>query len=531
MRRRWTGWAILIFLVLAIGLGYPLLVKAGFELPRPSAEPVVFPTHSGLASIEVDARLDRTGTIEVSQRVRFRDEKGGTLVLPQACADVPLTFTGCAANVSVDGRAVLLPPQPQRGEVAIGARTARVRYDLRETTRRYLDIAYLQALVVVTEPEATQFDAHVELRGTLRLPRRVQASEVEAFIFAPDRDRTARLRGPSTIVFSADTHANTDTELHIALPPRLVPDVPAGLAIPAPGRTQFDIVTDVRTTTSDSTAGIYSTVRGGRTIVKVLFNVIGWGIAGIAWLAVLFVGIFRRLRKPVVEGVPAFIETPPGPEDPAVVSALVGDGYAKPEGVAGSVLVLADKKVLDIQQLSGGKFVIRITNRTRGTYAGEVLLINELWAAAGNDGELEGPPVWPDPKRWWGSYQKDALERAKWAGLVRRAVSPAIIGTASIWTGVGLGINFFLTNPTMFTITMGLFAMAGQAVAVTTGFTLTARGMLQRERWKAYGRYLGQIEHLEDVGPGGVVIWGTKLAYGTVLGVAKTSAEALTPDV
>ncbi|MDQ3991239.1 MAG: DUF2207 domain-containing protein [Actinomycetota bacterium] len=525
MRGRVVVWTVMLALVAGAAVALPWLRSKGLvpSVSRPVAR-------TGLTDVTLEGSIRADGVIEVAQRMTFADERGGPVAVPPACGPTFLTFTGCTREISIDGRPVRGTESVQSVVLRVPGPTATLRYELDGTTRGYTDIAYLQALVLPGQPEASPGGPAVRLRGRFRLPPGARGAQVEPYIFAADRDRTAVARGRQ-LAFSADTTPYEDIELHAALPPTAVPGLPDELRIPAEGRMGFDITADVRSRVSDAAAGAGTGILDAQRIIDLVVGAVGYGIAALLWVVAIGVGLFRRRPRSPLPEVPRTLEDPPGPEDPAIVSVLVRRGRAGPEAVAGNALALADRRVLDIQQLSGDRFVVRVLDPSRGGYAADVLLVEQLRLASAPDGTVEGPPVWHQPRRWWRSFRHDATQRAKLAGLIRTMFPPVLVGMASIWTGVAVGMNAFLSDPAMFAIVVLVLAVGGQVLSVASGYALTDYGRLQRERWRAYGRYLEQFEQLDHVGPGGVVIWGSKLAYGAVLGAAGNAARSLAPDV
>ncbi|MGQ0805367.1 MAG: hypothetical protein ACT4PI_16080, partial [Actinomycetota bacterium] len=89
---------------------------------------------------------------------------------------------------------------------------------------------------------------------------------------------------------------------------------------------------------------------GGRVLdiflwtIAVIVSLPGW------LLAFAIIRSTRRARRQPLGEVPDELAEPPSDHDPALVAVLVGEGRPSHRAVAGTVLALADRGVVDIEE-------------------------------------------------------------------------------------------------------------------------------------------------------------------------------------
>ena len=207
---------------------------------------------------------------------------------------------------------------------------------------------------------------------------------------------------------------------------------------------------------------------------------------------------------------------------------LDGEGRPARRAVAGTILALAQRKAIEVQEI-GDRLVVKVPLPTTGANGSEQIVLNALRNEASPEGVIEGPPIWRKSTRWWRSFRRDAISRANDQGLVTRWMPLVQISGALITTGIGISI-FFFTNPIVYFVIVFGVQILGYLISFFSGWTLTDQGWRDRALWHGFARYIHDQGHLnKDVGPEGVVIWGPYLVYGSVLGETHDAARALTP--
>lgn len=265
-------------------------------------------------------------------------------------------------------------------------------------------------------------------------------------------------------------------------------------------------------------------------------NVILYIVAAALVIPAWAIAILSFLRKLVRGGAPAAVESvpdelpePPGKEGADLVALLLGEGKPRRRAVAGTVLELAARNVIEIEE-HGDKVVIRIKDRAAGSTESEQLVLEALRDRVGPEGEVVGPPFWPDRIGWWPAYVRDARKRAMQAGILTTRIPYVGLLLLFIFTAVGFSLVFFWRIP----VFVGSILFANgfpHLLARASGYKISDAAEVGAEKWRAFGRYLRAQGSFENVGPAGVAIWGPNLAYGAVLGVARKASRPLTPGV
>jgi hypothetical protein len=264
----------------------------------------------------------------------------------------------------------------------------------------------------------------------------------------------------------------------------------------------------------------------GRTVVEI----VGWFLIVVPWVIYVLVMVRRvRRSRDADAGVPAELPEPPSTDDPAVVGAVVNRGAPSGRAVAATMLGLAARGAIDIQE-HGSNVVVVVPDAARGATPTDSLVLGGLRARADARGHVQGPPLWPDDPPWWGDYVRDARGRAIAAGLVETRIPYVGLMLVSIFSATGLALLFFWYIAAF----VGFILLANglpHLVARASGFHLTPAGVNVRARWIAFGRYIRAHRSLRDVGAAGVAMWGPNLVYGVLVGEGDRAARQLAPDV
>lgn len=470
---------------------------------------------SDIDRVVVDATLDVAGVMRVSQRYTFASAKGATIGIADD-----------AQHVAVDGEPVTAAGGTFSPQLQIKKRRATVTYDVPGAVDRYADVAVVTFNLLGSVDSATPNDPPVPLSGTLTLPEG-SAGLIDPHLHA-GRDRKLSVEG-TVIHFSARAGIWTATnELDVGIPPSAVPFVQQ---IPAPYLTTFRTSESVRDSTDRTVERTLHAVDTGIDVSRWVLTALAFGIPGIFWLVVVKALLARLARRHrVAADIPNELSDPPTNTDPAVVAVLEGEGRPERAAVAGTILAMAHRKAIDLQKY-GDKFVLKVPLTTMPTNGSEQLVLDNLRAEAttqGQDSVVEGQ-IWRSPVRWWHSFRRDAVNRARTAGLATRWMPLAPLSGALIGTGVGAGF-FVFTDPLAYLAIIFGVQILSVTVSVISGWTLTDQGWRERALWHSFARYIrhqGKIDR--EVGPEGVVVWGPYLVYGAVLGEAHDAARPLTP--
>lgn len=235
----------------------------------------------------------------------------------------------------------------------------------------------------------------------------------------------------------------------------------------------------------------------------------------------------RRSEAAAVDAVPRELPEPPAHDDAALVATVVGEGTPSRRAVAATVLALASRGVLTIEEY-GPKLVITIPGSADGSTPEEVLVLASLRDRA-DHGVVTGPPVWEEKVPWWPDFAKGARSRAVTAGFVETRVPFIGLMLVTIMIATAVSMIFFSRTA----VFVGCIVLANgfpHLIARASGYRLTVTGRVERARWLAFGRHLRALRSVRDVGPAAIAMWGPNLVYGVVLGEASRAARPLTPD-
>jgi hypothetical protein len=514
------------------GRGVVVLVALGlvaFAGCRPEVQLDLDGRQSKIDALSVAAMVQPDGVVHVDARYTFDSDDGGTVGLPAALLNENLPpqaqqAIGGVRNVTIDGR----PASPAGGtfqpQLRMSGEEATVAYDLVGATQRYADTAVVKLPVLPSPEDSSRQDPNVELTGTLVVPDG-SPGPIEPHLHG-GRDRSTSVEG-STVHFASDAPIWQPThELDVAFPADRLSGVnPSFLANLESFRAE-QAARDARDAAAESTLNDVDTQED---LSRWIITAVAFGLPAIFWTVVV-VGLLRRLRdrRRVVGDVPRHLSDPPSTADPAIVGVLDGEGTPSRRAVAGTILDLARRKEIDIQEY-GDKVVLTIPAATAGANENEQDVLDALRKEATAEGKVEGPPLWKGSTRWWRAYRRAAIQRARSMDLATKWLPLAPLSGALITTGIGISL-FFFTQPVVYFIIVFGVQIVGYVISFITGYTLTNRGWRERALWRSFARYIDDQSQIKKaVGPAGIVMWGPYLSYGAVLGEASAAAHPLTP--
>ena len=518
----------LIFVALMVGVIAPI-AHVDFGLPTLPVTERIFPIAEGLASVNTTAEVNKNGSVDVTSTMRFSDEDGGDVILPQECdASRDNQVIACTSDVQLDDATASMTQEPGLlRRLNVPNREGTLTYTYDGTVEGWTDITVLELPLLYPLPEASINNPLVRVNTELDLPG-VDRDEIDGYIEGgAGEPRFIRRDGGVTVRMRASTYSATSKATY-AFPVTVTPKLSPLEVFGGSGQLSFnlekEIINRVQTAIRDPLTVAYGTPK--------FFNLLIFALAVIPplvmWMFVIARGfrlVFRR-RPKVTEDI---LEHPPSEHDPAIVAVLEGNGRVPKEAIAGSLLSLAEKGAIDFQDLGEERFVARVKSTAEGRTPGEDVLLQALRAEAGADGTIEGPPMWKNPSLFWRGFRNDTRARALFGGLIYRVGSANLLIVAILLT-----ITSYLAT---FVFTSIFFQMIFLAPIIIIGFSrywgasLTPDGVRLRDLWEAYGRFIRQRTSIESVPPSGITVWGERLSYGAALGVAERSAKLLTPEI
>jgi hypothetical protein len=484
---------------------------------------------STIDAVRTDARVQPDGVVQVSQRYTFESGDGGTVALPADLVNPALTpdaqaTIGGVRNVTVDGQPVTPTQGTFEPELEIRRERATVGYELVGAVERFTDTAVVRVDVLASPEDASRQAPNVDVTGTLSLPEGAPGLIEPHLHGGLDREVTVE---SSSVDFSVEAPIwQPSHELDVAFPPDRVSGLPITSIAGLPA---FQAEQASRDAADELTESTLDDVDAQEDLSRWIITAVAFCLPAIFW-AIVLIGLLRRLqeRRKVVGDVPKHLSDPPTASDPAIVGVLDGEGTPSKRAVAGTILDLAKRKAVDVQE-NGDKIVLKVPLATTGTNENEQDVLDALRQEGTTEGVVEGPPVWKQSTRWWRSYRRDAIKRARSMGLVTKWLPLAPLSGALITTGLGISL-FFFTQPVIYFIIVFGVQIVGYVISFVTGYTLTNKGWRERALWRSFARYIddhGEIK--KAVGPAGHIVWGPYLVYGAVLGEATAASKPLTP--
>jgi hypothetical protein len=259
---------------------------------------------------------------------------------------------------------------------------------------------------------------------------------------------------------------------------------------------------------------------------------IGAAVAVGLWL-LLLLGLAMATRTPDVKRGPATGTL--GEQSPALVDLITGDWRLTSEAASATVLDLAAKGALGIEEIGPELSLVRL-RRDPGDLNPYEKLVYEHVRSLAVDGVVatgalaEGSR---DISRWWKSFRKkvivearaQGLSRARWSRAQAALLTATAAGAAAL-VGIaaevsdkdseaGFGSGFFC-----FLVLAGLMSKLNGERGTKLGV-------------ETAGHWLGVQEHLASTGRFGeqpaasVTIWGRHLAYAAALGLAPRAVTSL----
>lgn len=242
-----------------------------------------------------------------------------------------------------------------------------------------------------------------------------------------------------------------------------------------------------------------------------------------------------------------------GEESPAVAGFLVNRWEVGHEAVPATLLDLAAKKVVAIDQVAPDRFVCRVRSAAASSAAADLAdyerQVLDHVRGLTSDGVVPcealttGPEA--DSKGWWERFRKAVVADARRQGLSRSrwskvaitalgvvAVGPAMLAAAALVVAPSDKSSSSSSkddNPAVGALALGF---VGWFALMAIPFSLRAErdteaGRAAAARWLGLREYLQDDELFDEAPPAAVAIWDRYLAYGAAMGVAAGAVRAL----
>lgn len=255
--------------------------------------------------------------------------------------------------------------------------------------------------------------------------------------------------------------------------------------------------------------------------------------------------IRNRPRRPSTG--PATMEL--GSESPALVDLITDDFTVTPEAVPATLVDLAARRRLEIEEVAGGNVIIRLRSGDGdGALAPHERRVLDHVRNLAVDGVVPAAATTTGPegasKNWWRAFRREVIADAHDRGLCRDRWTRADL--ASIWAGViGAGFLVWLAaelggggdDPSAPGAVGWLWALTLIGTAGLGFWVLTLpRRDLQRDtdaglaaagRWLGVREYMATIGDFESTPVASVAVWDRHLAYAVALDLAPVVVSQL----
>jgi Predicted membrane protein (DUF2207) len=251
---------------------------------------------------------------------------------------------------------------------------------------------------------------------------------------------------------------------------------------------------------------------------------------GVAWLAAA--AVVYLVRKPPEPPVgPRTLDL--GPEPPAVVNFLVNHFRVTDEAVPATLIDLAARNVVDVEQRGPGVFYIRLRPASSGEPLPEYeqRVLDHLRRMAREDvvpAEALTTGRADESKRWRRAFAGEVVDDAKTRGLSRDALDSRVFTVLTVAAGVPALLTWALVGdyePGVGVI-IAAVALLGW-IRARHPQRETPAGMEAASRWLGVRAELRENPVFETHSPLTVELWSRWLAYGAALGVASGASGPL----
>jgi hypothetical protein len=246
----------------------------------------------------------------------------------------------------------------------------------------------------------------------------------------------------------------------------------------------------------------------------------------------------ERMAAPDTSIASGPLDLPPDP--PAVVNLLVHEGSPKGDALPATVLDLAARRIVHLEETAPDAYLCRLPPRTKtaGLLPYEVRALSLLQSRA-VDGTVPAEAltvgVREETDAWWKAFADEVTADARERGYVQptwwtRAIVLLILngviaalGASVYWSGSDSTIGH-----AAYAVGFGAFFAAGLFIGhPEEGRRLTRAGRQTRERWTDVAQTLGWSDAFRDDPPPSVAIWGRHIAYGAALELAPAASRGL----
>ena len=246
------------------------------------------------------------------------------------------------------------------------------------------------------------------------------------------------------------------------------------------------------------------------------------------------VAVIRRPQSPPV--LPAMSDL--GPETPAVANLLVNRGRVTPDAVPATLLDLAARNVVKIEDADQGTYACRIGPKPANGLSAYEARVFDLLRRKAEGGLVPARALTAGPadeaRGWMKQFRSEVIAEAsragkcapRWPRKVIGVLGALAFGAFALAAAGGEGDS--MTLPQAIAVGFALLTAAVLSYAFTEEAQMvTPSGVGAQARWVALRRFLHQDELFPSLPPTAVIVRERYLAYGAALGVAAAAVRAI----
>ena len=249
-------------------------------------------------------------------------------------------------------------------------------------------------------------------------------------------------------------------------------------------------------------------------------------------------GLVHMVRRPQVPpSLPATSDL--GSESPAVANLLANGGELTPEAVPATLLDLAARRALQIDEKEPRVYEVRIGSPPpAGLTAYESRVISLLRQKA-SGGVVPAAALTTgasgEAKSWHVSFNREVVSEARKLGFTKPRWPPQVLSALGLllfgaFVLVALAANddnhlnaLWVGTLTLALVTIGI----SNRILRDNAQLVTTAGLPKQARWLSLRKYLHDDELFATLPPTAVVVRERYLAYGAALGVAAAAVRAI----
>jgi hypothetical protein len=235
-----------------------------------------------------------------------------------------------------------------------------------------------------------------------------------------------------------------------------------------------------------------------------------------------------------------------GPEPPAVANLLVNDFRSTAEAAPATLLDLAARRLVEIEEPEPGCFTCRLRSTDSGQLRPYERRVLQLVQARAVDGLVPAGALTTGPAqeadRWNKAFEREVLQDSQRLGFCRNYWGRVTSTVLVLWMVADLGIAYLYLKaepkgeadqPSVW-LAFALVGLAAIGAAIVCHKMIlsgrqvgTAAGLAAASRWLGVRDYLRGDEVFPTLPPASVTVWDRYLGHGAALGAAAAAVRAL----